>query len=725
MSSQCLLLLLALVAAALHFATCQDEVDAATWWKKPDPSPPTWCNKHNLPGRYYPGKFRPGKRCKPTPPPAPTCPTGKVPVAYVNLLRSNDSLPGVSSKSGPGMFGMMKDKDGQDVWRVLPNANAAQVYSAVPANAGGYSFPAGAAYGKFRSYSNAPDIPTLFQRGKDVYMVNHFEYNQPGSVYLSKLSQDKASGKLTPVATEAIKDGPGTWFPCSGTITPWDSHLGSEEYPADCRVYQDTMLASTCTAKPDFTACGWAAKDGFPADSAMGMSRSIGGWGMHPISGDDEGVDRKDADIIAFESALGFGNQAVLDNFRKEFNCYAYGWSPEVSVANDGSARYLKWLTLGRMSHESAIVMPDLKTVYTTDDGTNCGLFMFKADRPADLSSGKLYAAKFTQDGAADNFKVSWILLGSGNQAALEKLVASKPKFSDMFETAAPTNTTANFCPAGFKATNTPVSPYLTTGPDGKSFYIECLKIKPGMETAAAFLETRRVAAMMGATTEFEKEEGITFSAKHNKLFIAYAKISNGMVDDKKYSAGQPGDVNMPSNACGAIFTFDLDSSSTAVNAKAILYGTPLAAPDADGNKCELGAISNPDNIHFTNSILFIAEDTSSHLNNVLWAYDVDSKSLTRILSSPRLAEVTGIYISYVGDYAYLAMAMQHPEEDTGPKDITQPIAASQRGYVGYLGPLSAACLKAGKKPVFEGIAAAKTPADKSAVLFSTSVTYV
>lgn len=76
----------------------------------------------------------------------------------------------------------MQDKDGQDVWRVLPNANAAQVYSAVPANAGGYSFPAGAAYGKFRSYSNAPDIPTLFQRGKDVYMVNHFEYNQPGSV---------------------------------------------------------------------------------------------------------------------------------------------------------------------------------------------------------------------------------------------------------------------------------------------------------------------------------------------------------------------------------------------------------------------------------------------------------------------------------------------------------------------------------------------------------------
>jgi hypothetical protein len=66
----------------------------------------------------------------------------------------------------------------------------------------------------------------------------------------------------------------------------------------------------------------------------------------------------------------------------------------------------------------------------------------------------------------------------AGSQSALEKLVASRPKFSDMFETAAPVNTTATFCPPGFKATNSPVSPYLTTGADGKQFYIECLKIK-------------------------------------------------------------------------------------------------------------------------------------------------------------------------------------------------------------------------------------------------------
>lgn len=46
---------------------------------------------------------------------------------------------------------------------------------------------------------------------------------------------------------------------------------------------------------------------------------------------------------------------------------------------------------------------------------------------------------------------------------------------------------------------------------------------------------------------------------------------------------------------------------------------------DADLNKCTLDGISNPDNIHYINGLLLIAEDTSDHLNNVLWAYDMES----------------------------------------------------------------------------------------------------
>jgi hypothetical protein len=32
--------------------------------------------------------------------------------------------------------------------------------------------------------------------------------------------------------------------------------------------------------------------------------------------------------------------------------------------------------------------MPDLRTVYATDDGTNVGFYKFVADKPEDLSSG-------------------------------------------------------------------------------------------------------------------------------------------------------------------------------------------------------------------------------------------------------------------------------------------------------------------------------------------------
>ena len=51
-----------------------------------------------------------------------------------------------------------------------------------------------------------------------------------------------------------------------------------------------------------------------------------------------------------------------------------------------------------------------------TDDGDNVGWYKFVADVPADLSSGRLYAAKFTQTSAANagSFTISWVFLGAG-----------------------------------------------------------------------------------------------------------------------------------------------------------------------------------------------------------------------------------------------------------------------------------------------------------------------
>lgn len=42
--------------------------------------------------------------------------------------------------------------------------------------------------------------------------------------------------------------------------------------------------------------------------------------------------------------------------------------------------------------------MPDNKTVYSTDDGTNTAFWKFIMDEPNDMSSGTLYGAKFFQN---------------------------------------------------------------------------------------------------------------------------------------------------------------------------------------------------------------------------------------------------------------------------------------------------------------------------------------
>merc|ERR1711879_865650 len=60
----------------------------------------------------------------------------------------------------------------------------------------------------------------------------------------------------------------------------------------------------------------------------------------------------------------------------------------------------------------------------------------------------------------------------------------------------------------------------------------ECLKIKDGMEEIASRLESRRYAALKGATTEFRKMEGISYNPNDNILYLAMSAIAYGMEDN-------------------------------------------------------------------------------------------------------------------------------------------------------------------------------------------------
>ena len=120
----------------------------------------------------------------------------------------------------------------------------------------------------------------------------------------------------------------------------------------------------------------------------------------------------------------------------------------------------------------------------------------------------------------------------------------------------------------------------------------------------------------------------------------------------------------------------------------------------SEGNRCAPDRICGPDNIRYVESIrnLLVAEDTGLRNSNSVWAFNVDTRTLARILSVPMNAEATGLTV--VEDYngfAYIMSSFQHPGEGLLPGyaggDKAEVVAAIDRKWagrkkaaIGYLG---------------------------------------
>ncbi len=226
------------------------------------------------------------------------------------------------------------------------------------------------------------------------------------------------------------------------------------------------------------------------------------------------------------------------------------------------------------------------------------------------------------------------------------------------------------------------------------------------MATAAAFLETRRYAAYKGATVEFEKFEGVTVNAADRKLYVAMTRMRNGM----QASASDPvDDIRIPRNDAGAVYEVDLGAWTTDSDGRLIrsgYVGTAMRAlvvgetqpADAAGNTAKVDKIASPDNVKYSEKMrtLFIGEDSSLHVNNFLWAYNVDTGKLSRILSLPAGAESTGLQaVEDANGYAYVMSNYQHAGDFTGTtsqvlKDELGPLINKYKAGVGYLGGLPA-----------------------------------
>ncbi|MFY9975285.1 MAG: hypothetical protein WAK53_13575, partial [Chromatiaceae bacterium] len=66
---------------------------------------------------------------------------------------------------------------------------------------------------------------------------------------------------------------------------------------------------------------------------------------------------------------------------------------------------------------------------------------------------------------------------------------------------------------------------------------------------------------------------------------------------------------------------------------------------------------------------LFIGEDTGRRNNNYLWAFNIDTRKLSRILSVPMAAEVTGLsVVPDTNGFAYITANFQHPGDEDAMK---------------------------------------------------------
>lgn len=487
------------------------------------------------------------------------------------------------------------------------------------------------------------DYTSFLNKDGKLYMVSQFEC-QIGAMYMAELNQDKTTGALTlkdnSLKFISQKDEFGGFVHCAGQRTPWESHLGSEEYETNAKLVEENADVSGITG-----------------------------------------------DKYYDETAKYWGGDA------KKLSPYYYGWTPEVKITDAGEADYTKHYSMGRFSHELAYVMPDNKTVYMSDDGTNVGLFMFVADVAKDLSAGTLYAAKWNQTSAdgvgAGEADLTWVNLGHANDKQVRAyLDADKDvntndalKFSDLFDSV---DGAGGTCATGYTSINS-------------SAGHECLKVKDGMELAASRLETRRYAAIKGATTEFRKEEGITFDKNSGKLYVSMSEVRKGMENDSSNDLGGNNDIRVAQNKCGAVYALDVSTSMAkdtlgsiisskyvVKNMNAIIEGTPTTyATDSiyANNKCDVNGISNPDNISFleNSDILTIGEDTSSHENNVVWAYNVKTKELKRTFTTPLEAESTSTfwYSDLKDGFGYMSIVTQHPGADTTDN------AQTALGYIG------------------------------------------
>ena len=300
-------------------------------------------------------------------------------------------------------------------------------------------------------------------------------------------------------------------------------------------------------------------------------------------------------------------DQVRLETYLGNYpNPYDYGFIIEMEEAETSSPELTRHYTMGRYSHENAQVMPDNKTVFLSDDGYDTVLYKFIADTAGDLSKGTLYAAKLTQDDTYDSsttgFDVDWIELGSSSNSEILSWIDDYDGIT--------------------------TDDYVT----GQNSYISDQEINDwaegrlnqdlnndgiigySLDDRVAFLETRKAAAALGATDEWNKMEGVVYNPQApDYAYLAMSNIDRAMTDAQ-------GDIDVSSNYCGIVYRMPVLDDYDIDRIDPVIIGGPYTS--SAQYECDINNLAGPDNLLVLNDgSVLVGEDTRKHEHNTVWLW--------------------------------------------------------------------------------------------------------
>lgn len=317
----------------------------------------------------------------------------------------------------------------------------------------------------------------------------------PGMVSRLHISQSSSTGKWTVHEKMNVDfhDVEGTWNNCFGTVSPWGTPLTSEEYEPDAKAWFE----------PD-------------------------------------------------EQTYGNREQTMKEYLGKFANAYRYGYIVEIEEPHAEEPKPVKHFTMGRYAHENAVVMPDRRTAYMSDDGTGTVFFKFAADVPGDLSAGTLYAAKAKQQGPGKDprdvsFGIDWIELAHASDEEIESWIAE----------------------------------YDDQDPNNNPEYITESEVKQwaagnAEDDRVAFLESRKAAAALGATDEFRKMEGTNVrrnAVPGEHLYMAMSEINETMLANSDGTKDEQDHVQLEQENHGAVYRMRLDGRYNVHRMEPVIVG--------------------------------------------------------------------------------------------------------------------------------------------------------